>query len=227
VTPAERRALRLQAIIGAVARQALGDRCCTRVAVLDDESPEAALASRWLAAELGAQQVVRVEVSDPQVESVLHLLQANFGDVLGLQNGSSGGRTAVAAEVRRLLARLHPGALAANPINKTSLLLGGDLPPEPLLPLGDLYASEIRELVGDWSAPPPVRALADLCGGVELLDGALRRYFDGREPAGLESLASDARRGVETALARGRASRLIGTVVPKLGGRTVGVDLFE
>jgi hypothetical protein len=217
----EARASRLAELIGAVARQALADRGCARIALLDDRSPEAELAARWLHAGVGADRMVSIDVGAPQVESVLHALRPDPGGTVPADPA------ALRGEVRRLCARLVPDALVANPCNKTALLLGGPLPPEPLLPLGDLYAGEVEQLTGAWSAPEPVRELVRRCGGVHRLDAALRACFDLRDWLGLDVLEPSLRREVQAALHRGAASRIHPAVVPKLGSRTIGVDLFE
>ena len=209
----EGRERRIAEIVGAVARQALVDRGASHVALLDDGGPEAELAARLLAAALGAERVVRVASADGEVESVLHLAQ---GDVERLGE-----------ELRRLRARTTVDAVPAHPANKTALLLGGELPPEPLLPLGDLWATEVAELAGGWSAPPEVRRIATLAGGIEALDAALRAWADGRDAAVLGALPAEAADAVARALAAGRASRLNPRIVPKVGTRTLGADLFE
>jgi len=208
------RETRIAAIIGAVARQALHDRGAQRIALLDDGGPEARFAARVLADALDADAVVRVTATDAEVESVLHLAPGVSGEDLR-------------HELCRLKARLVPGALAAHPGNKTALLLGTPLPPEPLLPLGDLWASEAAELAGGWSAPAPVRRIAEDAGGIEKLDDALRAFVDRRDPRGLDGLPDGVANAVRRALAAGRAGRMHSMIVPKLGARTLGVDLFE
>jgi hypothetical protein len=214
-TPAEERLRRAQAVIGAVTRQALADRRAERVALLDDGSPEVGLALRIFEAEMPADALVRVTAPEQDVEPVLHLLGASVDARRG------------ADEVRRLLARLVPRGLTANAANKTALLLGGELPPEPLLPLGDLWASDVAALAGGWSAPEHVRRIVDAAGGIGPLDAALRRWIDARDPAGLGALPTEARDAVRRAFEAGRASRTWARVVPKLGFRTLGVDLHE
>ncbi|HSU13426.1 hypothetical protein [Longimicrobium sp.] len=205
---------RIAAIAGAVARQALADRGASRIALLDDGGPEAELAARMLVSTLGADAVLRITVADGEMESVLHL-------------APEVSREQWAEEMRRMRARLAVDAIAAHPANKTALLLGGELPPEPLLPLGDLWASEVAALAGRWSAPEPVRRIAEAAGGIEALDAALRGSIDTRDPAALDALSSDAASAVRRALAAGRPSRLHPRIVPKIGARTLGVDLFD
>jgi hypothetical protein len=210
----EGRARRIAEVVGAVARQALADRGASRIALLDDGGPEAELAARLLAAAVGAERVVRATAGDGEMESVLHLAPHADRERLG-------------EELRRMRARLTDDAVAAHPGNKTALLLGGELPPEPLLPLADLWATDVAELAGGWSAPPGVRRIATLAGGIEALDAALRRWADGRDAAALALLPPEAAEAVARALAAGRASRLHPRIVPKIGTRTLGVDLFE
>ncbi|MGE5863511.1 MAG: hypothetical protein ACM32J_00290 [Rhizobacter sp.] len=118
--------------------------------------------------------------------------------------------------------------LTAHPASKTVLLL----PPEvtaPLLPLGDLYASQVEALAGSWSAPAAVQALAARAGGIAALDAALQRWLEERRapaeaftPLGPELAAELLER-----LERSRAARWRPGLVPKLGSRTLGVDLYE
>ena len=211
MTGAARNANRVAETIGAVARQALADRGVTRIALLDDGGPEARLAESILRGELGADAVVCVTVDE--------------ADVQALAGGLDSAR--VRGEVRRMLARLEDDALPAHPANKTALLLGGDPPPEPLLPLGDLWATDVLALCGGWSASPEIEALARDAGGIEVLDGALRRLIDGRDPSALDVLPGDIAERLRTMLARGSAARRYPHVVPKLGGRTLFADLYE
>lgn len=206
------REVRIGEVIGAVARQALADRGARRVALLDDGGPESAFAARILARALGDGAVVRV-TADP-------------ADADAHRGGAADGAR-VAEELRRMRARLVPDAVPAHAATKTVLLLGGELPPEPLLPLGDLWATEVAEMAGGWSAPPAVARIADGAGGMAALDAALAAYFDRRDPRGLDALPADARQAVAAALAAGRASRRWPRTVPRLGVRTLCVDLFE
>lgn len=213
---------RIGAVVASVVRQAVRDAGARRIVLLHDDSAEARLALEWCRVALGADAVVAV-----RGESVAGALREIGGE------WSAPGDELLAGEARRLAARLEAGrgepALLAHPANKTALLLAGlDLPPEPLLPLGDLYATEVQALAGAWSAPAPVRALADVAGGIGMLDGALRAYLDERRPLAeaLSLLPEEARGRVFAALEAGRFGRRRVGLVPKLGARTLGVDLF-
>lgn len=205
---------RIAEIVGAVARQALADRGLRRIALLDDGGPEAALAARLLARTLGGDAVVRVTGDGAGVEPFVPLA-----------DGVPAWR--MAEELRRLRARLMDGVLPAHPASKTALLLRGELPPEPLLPLGDLWATDVAALAGEWSAPPEVAAAAEAAGGIGALDAALRGWTDGREGAALDRLPRESAGRVRALLAAGSASRRNPRIVPKLGGRTLCIDLME
>jgi len=111
---------------------------------------------------------------------------------------------------------------------KTTLLLSAP-PAAALLPLGDLYGSQLRALAGAWVPPPAVAVLAEAAGGVELLDGALRRWLEERreQEEAFRSLPPDVARELRAALEANRFGRRSCGLVPKLTGRTLGVDLWE
>lgn len=205
-------ARRVAEVIGAVARQALADQGRSRIALLDDGGPEARLAAGILREQLGPDAVVSMGA-------------AEIGPAL--LGGSAADPRRVAEEVVRMRARLLVDALPAHPANKTALLLGGALPPEPLLPLGDLWATDVVALAGGWSAPPEVVALAEAAGGIEALDGVLRRLIDGRDAAAAHAFREDVAERVRAALLAGSASRRYPRIVPKLSVRTLCADLFE
>jgi hypothetical protein len=204
---------RLVELVGAVARQALADRGARRVALLDDGGPEAALAAELLVSTLGEDGVVRVTAGFAEVEPLLRAVEAD--------------PERVAEEARRMRARLVDSAVVAHPASKTVLLLAERMPPESLLPLGDVYAGEVARITGGWSGPAAVRALADAAGGVDALDAALASWLEARDPAGLDALAPATAARVRAAFTAGRAERTHPRVVPKLGRRTLFVDLWE
>ena len=205
---------RVAEIVGAVARQALADRGLSRIALLDDGSEQADLAARLLAHGLGGAAVERVAVTPAEVEPLLPAWP-------GVP------RQRVEDELRRLRARLTD-ALTAHPASKTELMMGGALPPEPLLPLGDLWATDVLALGAAWSGSAELRSLVDEAGGIETLDGALRRLVDRRDSIGWdEGLPPSVRERVRRAVRGGAAWRRAPFIVPKLGSRTLGTDLFE
>lgn len=119
-------------------------------------------------------------------------------------------------------------ALLLDPANRTALVLLPDAFAAPVLPLGDLPASRVHELAGDWSAPDAVRSLAEQAGGIVALDAYLAARLDQRRTAGAAASgvpAAVAQR-IEAMLAAGAWWRRRVGLVPKLGDRTVGVDFF-
>ena len=205
---------RIARVIGAVARQAIEDRGLTFIALLDLYEPEAQLAHRMLWEVLGEDWTTTLHSAAEELELVLHAPVRVSERTLR-------------EETLRVAARLRPGALIANPANKTALLLGGALPPDPFFPLGDVWASDVAELAGGWSAPDDVVALAERAGGIEALDRALRGAIDARDPSALDALPAGVGEDVRAALARGRAARVGPVLVPKIGARTIGIDLDE
>jgi len=119
-------------------------------------------------------------------------------------------------------------ALLAHPVNRTSLLLGGRPPHADLLPFGDVPATVMQQLAGGWSGPADVEALASRIG-VELMDAALTRLVDDRETASDAISGLDAAAGAELLrlYERGRFFRRHPRLVPKLGARTLGIDLMD
>ena len=191
---------RLAAVIGGVIVQALSDARASGAVLLDDGSFEAALAERLLRPALGDRLAV-----------------------LAIEGTSSAAVLRGAAVV----AETRPDALCAHPVNKTAALLGG-APPVPLLPLADLWASDVEQLAQGCSLPERVRAAADAAGGIVAFDRALRRYVERRMPAerAFDELP-DARGTILALWEDTRFSRRRLGLVPKLGARTLGVDLFD
>ena len=116
--------------------------------------------------------------------------------------------------------------LRIDPADKTALLLG-EVPRADVLPLGDLYHSQLVTLIGHFEPPAAVRELAALCGGTETLDRVLQRFFDERMPweRAAGDLSEGARRDLEGRLDAARFKRIRVGLVPKLGARTLGIDL--
>ncbi|MGH7470878.1 MAG: hypothetical protein ACRENP_23265 [Longimicrobiales bacterium] len=193
----------LRSIVGGVLREALRMTDRAGIVILDDGSPEAVLLSAWCAQEIGARRTWRAGPNGAQDTEE------------GLRH-----RARVLARERR--------ALTANAANKTALLLAAEPPCEPLLPLGDLYATQVVALAGGWSAPPEVRHLVDQAGGIEATDGALHAWFEEWRNAhqALKLLPASCRGPFLEAVSRGRFWRERAGLIPKLSGRTIGIDLF-
>ena len=110
--------------------------------------------------------------------------------------------------------------------DKTALLLG-EVPHADVLPLGDLYHSQLVTLIGPFEPPESLRELAAQCGGTETLDRILQRFFDERIPwdRAAADLSAGARGDLRDRLDAARFKRTRVGLVPKLGARTLGIDL--
>lgn len=149
--------------------------------------------------------------------------------VQGLRVAGAG----AAADLARSICEQAVGAanlgngLLVDPASKTALLLG-ECPPADVLLFGDLYYSQVAELAGSAELPAASARLAELCGGGDVLDRVLCRFFDERAPwqSAAAELVPGVRELLEQALERARFRRARVGLVPKLGGRTLGIDLY-
>jgi hypothetical protein len=197
-------------VVRDVVAAAVRDAAAGGVVVLEDWTPEGELVYEWLISELGEERVWRAASLATNVQR--------------------GGADAV--DVQRLAAwrmAREQAALIAHPANKTVLLLGGRVPWADVYPLGDLWASQVEALARRWSGPVEVEVLAAAAGGLTALDAALARMIDAREhaPDAVASLPATAAQELVTLYERGRWFRLRARLVPKLGTRTLGIDLFD
>lgn len=201
------RADAIRTVVSGVVVEAVRSARAGGVVILEDRTPEGELVCEWLIDALGESRVWRAAA----LASNVHGLNADDAQMLGAWQ----------------CARDRSG-LIAHPASKTALLLGGPLPRADVFPLGDLYASQLSRLAGGWSVPDSLGAVLERVGGVDVLDAALARFVDMREPAeeALAGLGSDAA-GVVALYENGRYSRLRPRLVPKLTARTFGVDLFD
>lgn len=210
---------RASALVSAVVAQALRDSGAGGVILLDDGSTQAAVAARWLEPALGTGRFMTVgaEPDDEPDDD-----EPDGDEVVAWRLRQE----ALRARARRAAAR--DSWLTAHAATRTTLLLTRVPPPEPILPLGDLYAHEIVELAGDVALPPDVAELARRAGGIPALDHALARLLDRREaPAdALLDLDPPLRDVLRRRLRAGRFWRPRLGLVPKLGPRTIGVDLL-
>ena len=188
------------AVIGGVVATAARDAGRSRLVIVDRGGPETELLERVL------------------LEAHVPLPVERVGDASG------------EIEVARAHARRVAGGdgLLIDPVNKTVALLWPELLAEPVLPLADLYATQVREMAGGWSAPAEAHALIERAGGIDAVDNFLAACFDQRRPIE-EALARipdvEAARAVRARLDAGWWWRRRVGVVPKLGARTLGIDL--
>jgi hypothetical protein len=118
-------------------------------------------------------------------------------------------------------------ALGVSALNKTELLLAGVREHADLYPLGDLYASELAAFTAEAAVSGPVAELAAAAGGLAQLDAGLRRLLDERRTADAAFAGMvHVREMVLTRLHATRFGRTRAGIIPKLGARTIGIDLF-
>jgi hypothetical protein len=202
---------RVARVVAGVLRQAVSDAGAAGVVVLEPDSPEGRLLMAWSLRCFGSDRVWKVS-QDPRAANAEDRTIADLEEL--------------ARRMARGMAR-ERNALVLHPANKTALLLDVAYPPEPVLPLGDLYASTCSRLAGGWTAGPVVRDLAEAAGGIEALDDALIGLFERRLPPerALGHLPERTRTVILQRLEAGRFWRRRTGLVPKLGTRTLGVDL--
>jgi hypothetical protein len=214
---------RLFTIVVGVIREAL--RYSNRDSVIiAGGGPEAALLERWLEAAGIPFELPTQEFLEKTTEWLHEAGEAQPS----LGKGPS--RRHLDQEASELAAQAlafahHEESLLLGTANKTHLLLGYGPAHPPILPLGDLYASQILELAGGCTLPAPLTGMAT--EEISAVDSALRAYFeDGRS-------ANEAFRGLEPGRARQirqmlqESSRLWHPLplIPKLGEATLGLDL--
>jgi len=208
----DQRSARVGAIVGGVITQTLADAGAAGLLVLEDATPEGRLLVHWAATALGADRV--------------HTSPADTAYAWMAAGGPGRERAELRRAAARLIAAEH-NWLLAHPANKTAILLSREPPPERLLPMGDLYASQILELTGGCTLPAEVDAIAAATGGVNAVDGVLAAWLDERRDldSALARLGADAANALRQQLRRSRAARRWPRIVPKLGARTLWVDL--
>lgn len=117
-------------------------------------------------------------------------------------------------------------ALTVSAANKTELLLQGGQRAD-LFPLGDLYATDIALLSGQYDLSPEAEAVVAESGGIEIVDEMLRGLIEERRsPGEVFAARPQLQQSFMQLLERNRFHRMRIGVVPKIGARTLGIDLF-
>ena len=188
------------------------------VVLASSPRPETALLERWFTA-----AAITVRIPDAEIVRVVaDSLEASLaGDASEAEARSN-------EEAHRAAARVianREGLIPVSAANKTELIWSERLPPEPLLPLGDLYASQIHTLAGACSAPPPLVDIEP--DRLRAVDKALAQVVDHgvRPDIAFAELPSELRDAAFFAMQRSAWKGTLPPVVPKLGRRTLGVDL--
>lgn len=209
---------RITRVVVAVVAEAIREADAHGVVLASSPRPETALLERWFTA-----AAITVKIPDAEVvRAVADSLEAGLG---------GDGSEAVARsneEAHRTAARVianREGLIPVSAANKTELIWADRLPPEPLLPLGDLYASQIHALAGACTVPLP---LVDIDPDrLRAVDTAIAQVVeDGLRPdVAFAALPSELRDAALSAMRRSAWKGTLPPVVPKLSKRTLGVDL--
>lgn len=189
---------RIAFVVAGVVVAAARDARRSRLVIVDHDTPEGRLLEECLAA--GAVEL-----------PIEHAAPA----------GAAAGRGRAERSLR------DTDALLLNPANKTVAVLWPDTLAEPVLPLADLYASQVVRLAGSWGGPTPARDLIARAGGVQAVDAFLAAHLDERRPLeeSLRGIPEPAAAELRDRLTAGWWWRRRLGVVPKLGPRTLGIDL--
>ncbi len=128
-------------------------------------------------------------------------------------------------EIAGLALAASRNLLLLDSTNKTCLLLSPRRPVAPVLPLGDVYASEVLDLWGDCTRPAFLKGEPEAT--LRAVDAALSDYFEGglHRNEAFRRLPDAIREGIERGLDAARRYGRFLPRVPKLGYATLGVDL--
>jgi hypothetical protein len=180
---------------------------------LAGKGPEATLLAGWMSR-------AGLRLDAPPKEAVRRA-QALLGGV----DVEAGTALEWARCVAALAIAVRDDLLLANPANKTLLVLAPDPPLEPLLPMGDLYAHEIRALVGDCTVPACLLGSSDET--LAQVDSGLKDYLERHAPFGeaFEGVDPSLAEAIREALRRSRRNWYSRPLIPKLADATLGMDL--
>lgn len=118
-------------------------------------------------------------------------------------------------------------SLTVTASSKTALLLAGPDQAVDLAPLGDLYFSEIARFCRGCRLTGSVAEFSKAAGSPEILDDCLRKLLDERRsPHAAFAAAPHLREPVLRRLQQTRFRRGRAGIIPKIGPRTIGIDLF-
>jgi hypothetical protein len=213
---------RVPLLVVGVLREALRSTGC-RGFVISGAGPEDALVGTWL-------QEERIPWAAPSPTSLLRareLLSPGTDPRSRPQPSAPAPESAELSsrEIAGLALALSRNLLLLSGANKTCLLLAPHRHVAPIVPLGDLYASQVLDHCGSCTLPPFLQGQPE--GTVRAVDTALRDYFEGGFPRSevFSPLAGPIREGVVRGLEAARRSGRFRSLVPKLGKATLGIDL--
>ena len=185
--------------------------------VIAGQGPEADLLSRWVSR-------AGIPSSSPSLKAVALARELMEATSPSLEDPTPPWRADPTALASLALAR-QVGFLLLGTATKTTLLLSPDLPLEPVLPLGDLFATDVLAIQGRCSVPPPLEGAHEEM--LRAVDTGLQEFLEaGTRPAdALPAVADPLRSILVEALQNTRSSRISHYLVPMLRGPTPGIDL--
>ncbi len=185
--------------------------------VLAGGSPEARLLEGWIR---GEGLPVRSPSSDAVARARRLFRTLEEEDPVSSRSPTPSPRDLAA----RALAQ-QAGWILTGSATKTQLLLRTPAPGEPLLPLGDLYASEVLEMVGECTLPHVLTGVYE--AQLQDVDRSLQRWLEEDLPPdrAFSGLPSPLREEVALEAASAGGRWIHRPLIPKLRGRTLGIDL--
>ena len=209
---------RVSRVVVAVVAEAIREADAHGVVLASSPRPETTLLQRWFTAAAITVRIPDAEVVRAVADSLEASLNGRDSEAVARSNEEA---HRAAARVIANRERLIPVSAA----NKTELIWAERLPPEPLLPLGDLYASQIHALAGSCTAPPPLGDIEP--DRIRAVDEAIARVVeDGVRPdVAFAELPPELRNAAFSAMHRSAWRGTLPPVIPKLSKRTLGVDL--
>lgn len=206
---------RFRTIVMGVMEEAVR-RAGARGVVLGGRGPEGTLLESWFAGSVIPVTTPPPEVLEAARELILRSISSHEAtSIPGLDGWNLAARVLAARE----------GLLLLGTATKTTVLLSPGRQLEPVLPLADLYASEILELRGECSVPPCLEGADE--GIVRAVDLGLQEYLEGNlEPRdALPGVQEPFRFQVLEALQGVREGWMPTPLVPNFRPFTLGIDL--
>ena len=185
--------------------------------VIAGQGPEADLLSRWVSQ-------AGIPSRSPSPKAVALARELLGATSPSREDPAPPGRADPTALASLALAR-QVGFLLLGTATKTTLLLSPDLPLEPVLPLGDLFATDVLAIQGRCTVPRPLEDAHEEM--LRAVDTGLQEFLEeGTRPAeALPAVVDPLRSILVEALQKSRSSRISHYLVPMLRGPTPGIDL--
>lgn len=185
-------------------------------AVVGGRGPEGELLNRWITKSA-------IPLQAPSEEAVA-LVQASLPPKSS-GVGRPGNRSLVSYSLAARALAAQDDLLLLGTATKTTILLSPGLHLEPVLPLGDLFATEILAMQGECSVPTCLEGVAE--GVLQTVDDALQRYLEG--DMGIEDaffqVDQPLRSLLEETLRRVQRWWIARPLVPQFRSCTYGIDL--